>query len=299
MGESRSDLVTLDWQSLRDGNACGLLVRRLPDHEATGPHDHVFHEIVYVESGTSEHHAADGRRMLRPGDVIVLRPQVWHAYASPRKLTIINCLIDGPLMSRLGPLLGSTDGVFDLLRRRTRRPGEAAPVVLHASTAQRSAVLQRLETMLAEQRERRSGWEAAAAAALLDLLVLLARMHVGPVDEARPRLADRTEQGVLDAASYIETHFAQPLRLDQLARQVGLSPAHLSRSFGRRMGMGTVSYLHRARAEEACRLLRYTDQRVGHIAARVGYDEIAYFSRCFRAQIGVSPRTYRDSWHAP
>jgi AraC-like DNA-binding protein len=61
--------------------------------------------------------------------------------------------------------------------------------------------------------------------------------------------------------------------------------------------MGIVEFVHRTRAEEACRLLRMTEDPVGRIASRVGYDEIAYFSRCFRGQIGQSPRAYRRAWH--
>jgi AraC-like DNA-binding protein len=178
-------------------------------------------------------------------------------------------------------------------------------------------VLARLETIMAEQRARTNGWQAAATAALLDLLVALARLsrrdgrgRAGPVatggghdsggaTSGGPELADRTEQAVLDAASHIESHFAESVSLDNLAARVHLSPGHLSRSFGRRMGMGIVEFVHRMRAEEACRLLRYTDDPIKRIAARVGYDEIAYFSRCFRAQVGDSPRAYRQAWQRP
>jgi AraC-like DNA-binding protein len=58
-----------------------------------------------------------------------------------------------------------------------------------------------------------------------------------------------------------------------------------------------VQFVHHIRAEEACRLLRFTNEPVTAIAGKVGYDEIAYFSRCFRAQIGRSPRQYRQARH--
>jgi AraC family L-rhamnose operon transcriptional activator RhaR len=303
--------TTIDaWQYFRRAGDSGLFVFRIADHRPNAPHDHLFHELVYVESGTAEHETADGMRRLRPGDVVVIRPQVWHAYHRPRRLSIINCLIDSRLMHRLGALLGGTDGALELFRRRLKDPRRSAPSVLHAGPGDRPAVAGRLETIMAEQRARANGWHAAATAALLDLLVTICRLSTrssppgvaasgGAALLAAPALADRAEQAVLDVASHLETNFADHVSLDNLAARVHLSPGHLSRTFGRRMGMGIVEFLHRMRAEEAARLLRYTDEPIKRIAARVGYDEIAYFSRCFRAQTGQSPRAYRLAWQRP
>ena len=51
--------------------------------------------------------------------------------------------------------------------------------------------------------------------------------------------------------------------------------------------------------DRLAQLSRYTDEPIKRIAARVGYDEIAYFSRCFRNQVGQSPRAYRRAWQQP
>ena len=296
-------LYTMAWQHLRTDGSCGVFVHRVGHDADVAEHDHLFHEVVYVEAGSAEHVVVDGRTKLRPGDVIVIRPQVWHAYRRPRGLRIVNCLIDSRLMQRLAGLLEGVDGAFDLFRRRVPRPHNTSPVVLHASPGLRQALVDRLETVMAEQRGRRNGWQAAATASLLDVLVTVARLSRHGDDGGGDRRASvsragRTEEAVLDTASYLEGHFAEPVRLDGLARRVDLSPAHLSRSFSRRMGMGIVEFVHRARAEEACRLLRMTQEPVSRIAARVGYDEIAYFSRCFRNQVGQSPRAYRRAWHS-
>jgi len=47
------------------------------------------------------------------------------------------------------------------------------------------------------------------------------------------------------------------------------------------------------RMEEACRLLRQTGRSITDVAGQVGYNEIAYFSRRFRSEVGLSPRQYR------
>jgi AraC-like DNA-binding protein len=238
--------------------------------------------------------SADGRRIIKQGDLIVIRPQVWHGYDRTRNLTIINCLFQKRLLQRFAPLLADVEGSFDLFRRPARRPEQEAPAVLHVRPAQRPALVDRFERIMAEQRQRANGWQAAITAALLDILVATARLRRHQALANEPvKPTGRTDQAVLDIVTHLESSYTQPVRLDDLAARITLSPAHLSRHFGRRMGMGIVEFVHRLRCEEACRLLRWSEESIGRIAMRVGYDEIAYFSRCFRRQIGQSPRQYR------
>jgi AraC family L-rhamnose operon transcriptional activator RhaR len=286
------DVNTLRWQWIRSKDLAGMHVMRVAKQGEMQSHDHVFHEIVYVESGTAEHATAGGTRRLRPGDVIILRPRVWHAYTRPRDLSIINCLFETRTIQDFSTLLSRVDGVFELFRRPSRRAAQESPAVLHLRPAQRPAFVERLEYILREQSERANGWQAAGAVALLEVLISVARLSRDQLPDRAPRLADRTEQAVLDTVTHLEANFARPDSLSQLARRVGLSAAHLSRSFSRRMGIGIVEFVHQLRCEEACRLLRWSDQTIGRIATTVGYDEIAYFSRCFRRQIGNSPREY-------
>jgi transcriptional regulator GlxA family with amidase domain len=144
-----------------------------------------------------------------------------------------------------------------------------------------------------EQTGREGGWQAAAAASLLDLLVLVARLRRETAHEPPVELSDRADRAVLDTVAHLEAHYDGAPRLADLARRVRISPGHLSRCFGQRMGMGVIDFVHRLRTEEACRLLRWTDAAVGEIASRVGYAEVAYFSRCFSKHMGQSPSEYR------
>ena len=93
---------TIDFMWTRSKDDPGVYVARSPTPGRVSPHDHVFHEIVYVESGTAEHVTADPSRKLRPGDVIVIQPRVWHEYRQPRDFLIINILFDNRLVQRYG-----------------------------------------------------------------------------------------------------------------------------------------------------------------------------------------------------
>lgn len=283
---------TLDIARLREPGQPGVEVHRIVGQDASKAHDHIFHEIVYVESGVAEHRTPDGTGRLRPGDIIVIQPMVWHSYNAPQKLTIINCLIDSRVLRQFWPILSRVPGAVDLLHVRPQP--RAAPTVLHAPPAQRHAIRDRLDAVMVELHEQSDGWQASSIVGVLDVLIMTARLGCGHTNrEPVGVVSNRAEQAVLDTVSYIESHLNQQLRLSTIADRVHLSESHLARCFTKRMGINLIAFQHRLRSEEACRLLRATDQNITAIAGHLGYTEVAYFSRCFRQHIGLSPSAYR------
>ncbi|RPH59065.1 MAG: AraC family transcriptional regulator, partial [Chloroflexi bacterium] len=79
----------------------------------------------------------------------------------------------------------------------------------------------------------------------------------------------------------------------QMAKAVGVSEDYLGRIFQQELGLSPMEYLNRYRIKEAKVLLSQTCASVTEIAAQVGFDDPAYFSRAFSKQVGFSPRAYR------
>ncbi|MFY9417094.1 MAG: AraC family transcriptional regulator, partial [bacterium] len=98
---------------------------------------------------------------------------------------------------------------------------------------------------------------------------------------------------IAQAKRYMAQHFAKQLTLEEVARQVHLSPYYFSRLFKEREGLTFIEYLTNLRLEEAKRLLLKTEDKIEAIARRVGYGEANYFSRLFKRKVGMSPSEYR------
>lgn len=291
---NHSDIQTLNWQMLPVAGSGGIGVIRMAPQPPYPPHDHVFHELAVVESGTAQHHTTQGVHPLRPGDVIVIRPQVWHAYERPQELVLINCFFEPAVLRRFHPLLAEIPQAFELFYRRLPRPAESVPQIVHASPTQRQVLLDRLSGMIQEQQEQPPGYHVAMYCRMLEVLLLTLRLRAQVSAPTPSPATDRTTRAVLQAAAHLESHYADTFSLAALANRAGLSPWHLSRSFSCVFKMGLVQFLHQVRCEEACRLLRCTTLSITEIAQRTGYDEIAYFTRIFTRLHGVSPRRYRS-----
>jgi AraC-like DNA-binding protein len=80
-----------------------------------------------------------------------------------------------------------------------------------------------------------------------------------------------------------------PPSLNDLAREVGCSPYHLSRLFSKEMGQTMSQYLRHLRLEEAAKLLRSGRFNVTETALEVGYSSLSHFSKAFAEHFGVNP----------
>jgi len=109
----------------------------------------------------------------------------------------------------------------------------------------------------------------------------------------RAAAAAAIPQEFLSAREHIDTHYAEPLSLGQLARLVNLSPQHFCSRFRAFFGVSPVKYAIRVRMAQASYLLLDRNLRVNEVARRVGIEDVYYFSRLFKRHFGRSPSDLR------
>jgi two-component system response regulator YesN len=93
--------------------------------------------------------------------------------------------------------------------------------------------------------------------------------------------------------AYIEKNYDRNLSVAELARQAHLSPSRVSHLFKEKFGLSLIDQLTRVRIDNAKKLLLETNLSCLEIAAEVGYQEQAHFTRVFRRLEKVTPRRYR------
>ena len=78
-----------------------------------------------------------------------------------------------------------------------------------------------------------------------------------------------------------------------LASVCAMSPSRFAARFREVMGQSVMSYVSQWRMNVACRTLRDSSIGLAELANRVGYDDVAAFSRAFKAEVGKSPALWR------
>ncbi|TCL54639.1 two-component system response regulator YesN [Kineothrix alysoides] len=99
---------------------------------------------------------------------------------------------------------------------------------------------------------------------------------------------------VEQAKEYIRSHYFKDISLDDVSREVNISPYYFSKLFKEETGENFIEYVTSIRMEKAKELLARTEKSMKEICSEVGYSDPNYFSRSFKKNVGVTPTEYKE-----
>lgn len=115
-------------------------------------------------------------------------------------------------------------------------------------------------------------------------------LHTSPSSENKLSHSKIVEK----SRAYINEHFSEPLTLEQIARNVNMSPFHFSRVFTAQTGFTPHQYLIAARINSAKFLLKQPNVPVKEIAFGSGFNSESSFCSTFRKWENMTPSEYRE-----
>ncbi|MFW5488063.1 MAG: AraC family transcriptional regulator [Desulfovibrio sp.] len=130
--------------------------------------------------------------------------------------------------------------------------------------------------------------DMSAQECLLDLGEVLFRDIAGPPDEYEHAKAS---DAVRLVRGRIETDYAVPIRLDDLAEEAGCTPQALCRAFVRHVGMPPHAYLNQVRVN-AARIVLAEGGSLVQAAYDAGFADQSHFCKVFRKLMGMTPGVY-------
>ncbi len=93
---------------------------------------------------------------------------------------------------------------------------------------------------------------------------------------------------------YINDHYAEPLKLSDLAGLVGMSPVAFSRFFRQRTNRTLSEYIVEIRLGYAARMLVDSTKSISEICYECGFNNLSNFNRTFKAKRNCTPRDFRS-----
>ena len=141
--------------------------------------------------------------------------------------------------------------------------------------------------------DHRPGWCLTQKHPLLD--------HAGQVVALACLSTDLPEHspaGFIDApfaaaVDHIHRHFAEGLRLEELAALAGLSLGQFERRMKKVFQLSPGQYVMKVRIQAAADALAESDRPIATIADEVGFCDQAALNRHFKQVVGLSPAAYR------
>lgn len=130
---------------------------------------------------------------------------------------------------------------------------------------------------------------------LLDVMFsMIMRKVIEKVGADESNWAHSTQKtGVRKALELLHSDLRRDWRLEDLAKDVGVSRSGLASQFKKFTGDSPLHYLTTLRIQKAMTLLTSSDDGIEKIAFEVGYKDSFTFSKSFKRLAGVSPRDFR------
>ena len=108
------------------------------------------------------------------------------------------------------------------------------------------------------------------------------------------QVADRRVIGrVQQMTTFINSDFAKPISVTDVARIGGLHPTNATAMFQKVLGQSIAQYLRQRRLNHALKLLAGTDMAIIEVAFESGHGSLSRFYDAFQRQVHCTPKDYR------
>ena len=121
--------------------------------------------------------------------------------------------------------------------------------------------------------------------------VIFRRCEALPMETGSGRHADRQLQR--EMVSYIFSHYAETLTLEEIAASGNVSRSKCCLIFKKYLGESPIDFVNSYRLEKSCQLLRNTRQSITEIALGCGFNHSSYYTKLFSRKYGCTPSEYR------
>lgn len=153
-----------------------------------------------------------------------------------------------------------------------------------------------INLIMDQMRTQGYGYRQCIRGLLYALLMEIVKINYAKGKRIRMAVAPKNDKSrkIAEALDYIEAHFAERIRAEDIAQAVFISPTYLRKLFMEYCQMPPMQYLNHVRIHAACKLLRKADDNISEVSRKVGYDNMSTFLNNFKLVTGETPKQWKD-----
>ena len=238
-------------------------------------HTHDFIELTYILNGKAFNFVGQEVYSVGAGDLCLMgelfhniRPLIDDENASGEDFQILNIIFDE---SVLAEAYASVKG------RYVQVSGDADMLML----------INRIESEMLIKADHYQDVLQGYVNALVGLILRKAEHNGREVKKSYK------DDYLAAAVRYLEKHYAEQIRLDDVAKEVMIAKAYLQRMFKAQFHLTIKEYLIRYRIQQSCKLLSETELSIGEVAEKVGFMDLKHYYNMFKRIFDMTPGAYR------
>ena len=273
------------------------IVYQICDHPVlmTSPHYHNVIEIIYILEGEFHITINNKKYVLSPGEMVLINAKEVHSvnildYGIHRSFAVKflpeTICSDSQSLMELKYVIPYIVSFSNFKTHYTREEVE------------NSNIKNCIENIMKENRERQHAYKFATRIYISHLFLdLIRKVNINnPIDE---EINDNIRKEFKNIFHYISHHYTEKLTAVQIAKKFRLRQSDLSANFKKITGKSFNEYLNYVRICKAKRMLISSEKNITEIAFSVGFSNTSYFINCFKAQMGVTPASFKQIYADP
>ncbi|WP_261302015.1 helix-turn-helix domain-containing protein [Paenibacillus andongensis] len=221
--------------------------------------------LTFTLEGEGYFNNSGNVRNCKPGDLTLLKPETPQHYGTKKDHVWHFAWVHFPSIFTETNLL----------------PDEELLILTIESDSIRERIHRAFTRILEDSRERGDYWFDLCCSSLREILLITAQKTNKKVD-AR----------IEEVLHLLSQQMRQPIRVEDLAQTVGLSPSRLSHLFKASTGYSIIDTLNRMRIQQAVLMLEHTGRSASEVCYDVGFQNYNHFTNQFRKWYGMNPSTF-------
>ncbi len=258
------------------------------------PHWHYYTEIIYMLEGTAMAECDDKTYILEAGELILFHPKAIHALYSTCEEPIRYAALKFDV-NTLSVANSYTPKLIHVLT--AARNDSCAEIHFSENILRNLHVREIIMDCIKEINEREYGYDIKIHSHLCNLMIYLMRIwREAGFQIDTPVIAGSDELSLNNITEYIDEHSDELLRIEELAKQCGMSYSYFAKNFKLLYGKSCKEYIEFIKICKADDMLLFTDHNLDYISQETGFTDCSHFIKTYKKLKGITPKQRRLSY---
>lgn len=255
------------------------------------PHWHYYTEIIYMLEGTAMAECDEKTYILEVGQLILFHPKAIHSLYSTNAEPILYVALKFDT-NTLSVANSYTPKLSTILSGA--RNDACAAIHFSEDDLRNLHVKEIVLDCVKEMNEQDYGYDIKVHSHLCNLMVYLMRLwRKAGFQIDKPAIADSDELSINNITEYIDQHSDELLRIEDLAKQCGMSYSYFAKNFKLLYGKSCKEYIEFIKICKADDMLLFTDFNLDYISQETGFTDCSHFIKTYKKMKGITPKQRR------
>ncbi len=250
-------------------------------------HWHDLLEFNYILKGSVSIFVQDREYHMKKGDLLFMNSNVLHHMITSSGSQYYSVLLDPHFLS------GSYNSAIEQKYfHPILRSTNLSSALFQPDSPRRIRMMEDMISVVEAMKEEPFGFELTVRERLSGLWMRLFE-ETREIWENSPLASNQDAERMKLMLQFIYDRYMDPITLEEIAEEAGISPRECTRCFQRSVGSAPIRFLIDYRVHLAAERLLLSSEPISKIAENCGFASDSYFGKTFRAVFGCTPREYR------